>query len=314
MSLSQDSITFGKYNGKTLSELLRDRQYCKWLLNEDWFKNNYVYLFNRIKDYNPLQYFINEDKKSEDSSFLSTYKYFKLNEPNIEILNENENKCYRFYFNMIINFKNQIIQNIENKKDNPFNIKAPNKWLQEFENETELSRNILKDFLYAYELPNIPYIIEDIKREGGITYNGVNSFKIAKERSKKQEDWWEVILKSKYGEEINTQFKFKNCFFDFINIRTNTIFECKLNLKDFNDDQYEKYKLILNKYRIIYLIGTDCVIYIEKKRIYTTDPSKYFLYISQIKYNSKLSYIDNLIQDFKIIKINDISSLFGKNK
>ena len=35
----------------------------------------------------------------------------------------------------------------------------------------------------------------------------------------------------------------KNCIFDFINIATNTIFECKLNIKDFNDEQFKKYKL-----------------------------------------------------------------------
>ena len=116
-------------------------------------------------------------------------------------------------------------------------------------------------------------------------------------------------MKSKYGEHIATQFKFKNCIFDFINIQTNTIFECKLNLKDFNEEQFEKYKVILNKFRLIYLINKDCVIHIDKKVIYTTDTPKYFLYINSL---SQMTYLDNLIQGFKIIKVDDITSLFGK--
>jgi len=54
-------------------------------------------------------------------------------------------------------------------------------------------------------------------------------------------------VKEKYGEEIGTQFKYHNCIFDFINISTNTIYECKLGLKDFNEDQHDKYKLDLSQ-------------------------------------------------------------------
>jgi hypothetical protein len=210
-------------------------------------------------------------------------------------------------------FKEQIQYNIQVENEgNPFDIKLNKKWLQQFESDTGINRDTLKEFLSAYELPNLPYIIEDIKKEGGITYQGANSFKIAKERSLEQEAWWERILKERYGEDVSAQFKFKNCFFDFINIATNTIFECKLNLKDFNEEQFEKYKLILNRYRIIYLINTDCVININKKVIYTTDHPKYFLYLSQLQYNKKLGCFDRLIQNFKIIKVSDISTLFGK--
>jgi hypothetical protein len=313
MSLIQDSITFGKYDGKTLSVMLRDRQYCKWILEQEWFRKNYVYLFNRIKEYNPLSFFINEIETTlENNDFLSNYIFFNLNEPPIQILSDDENKCYRFYFESVMMLKDQIKNNIVNGSGNPFDIKTPNRWLQRFESETDLSREFFKEVLCAYELPNLPFVIEEIKRQGGITYNGANSFKIGKERSKQQEEWWEKILKDRYGEDINAQFKFKNCFFDFINIATNTIFECKLSLKDFNESQFEKYKVILNQYRIIYLIGTDCVIHMDKKVLYTTDPAKYFLYVAEVQYNSKLNYLDSLIQNFKIIKVDDVSRLFGK--
>ena len=309
MSLGQNTITFGKYEGKTIDIMLRDRSYCKWLLTEAWFKNNYVYLYNRVKEHNPLSFFINESAiKGENDDFINTYRFFNLNPPPIEILPEIENRCYQFYYQTIMNLKNQIEMNSEN----PFDVKLPKKWLQQFETDTGINRDTLKEFLSAHDLPNLPYIIEDIKKQGGITYQGANSFKIAKERSLEQEGWWERVLKDKYGEDVSAQFKFKNCFFDFINIATNTIFECKLNLKDFNNEQYEKYNLILNRYRVIYLIGTDCVIHIGKKVIYTTDPPKYYLYVSQLQYNKKMSYLDELIREFKIIRVNDITSLFGK--
>jgi hypothetical protein len=310
MSLLKDSITFGKYDGKTLGIMLRDRQYCKWILQQDWFQNNYVYLYNRVKEYNPLSFFINQTECKDD--FLSSYNFFNLNEPPVQNITEDENRCYQFYYEAVMKLKEQIQNNIENEEENPFNIKTPNKWLQQFEFHTGITREVLKEFLSAYELPNLPYIIEDIKKQGGIVYNGANSFKIAKERSRQQEEWWEGVLKNRYGEDINAQYKFKNCFFDFINIATNTIFECKLNLKDFNEEQFEKYKMILDRYRIIYLINTDCVIHISKKVIYTSDPPKYFLYLSQLPYNKKLSYLDSLIKEFKIIKVTDISTLFGK--
>lgn len=314
MSLNQDTITFGKYDGKSLDFMLRDRSYCKWLLEQPWFKNNYVYLYNRVKEYNPLSFFLNQSEtKTENDDFLNNYRFFNLNSPPIQNISELENRCYQFYYQTIMKFKEQIQYNIEVENEgNPFDIKLNKKWLQQFESDTGINRDTLKEFLSAYELPNIPYIIEDIKKQGGITYQGANSFKIAKERSLEQEAWWERILKQKYGEDISAQFKFKNCFFDFINIATNTIFECKLNLKDFNEEQYEKYKVILNRYRIIYLIGTDCVIHIGKKVMYTTDPPKYFLYVSQLQYNKKLSYLDDLIREFKIVRVTDISSLFGK--
>ena len=59
---------------------------------------------------------------------------------------------------------------------------------------------------------------EDIKKEGGIEYKGAKSFLIAKKNSQNQENFWEQILKEKYGEDIGTQFKYENCIFDFINI------------------------------------------------------------------------------------------------
>ena len=56
--LTSDSITFGKYKGFTLGHVLKDRGYCSWLLEQDWFQNGYEYLYNRIKEYKPLVYFL----------------------------------------------------------------------------------------------------------------------------------------------------------------------------------------------------------------------------------------------------------------
>ena len=156
--------------------------------------------------------------------------------------------------------------------------------------------------MIAYELINIPYIIERIKKEGGIEYKGAQSFKIAKSRSESQEKWWCDILKKKYGEDIGAQFKYKDCVFDFLNISTQTIFECKLGLKDFNEIQHHKYKMALNAYRIIYLISTDCVIHIEHKKLYTTNKAKYGVYLQKISSNKIPTYLDKIIENFEILE------------
>jgi hypothetical protein len=307
-TLDLDSITFGKYTGCRLEHVLKDRSYSKWLLEQDWFQTNYEYLYNRVKSYDPKVYFFKKDIESMD--FLEKYRYFNMVEvDNLKIkITEDETKCYKFYLDTIEDIKRKIVSRVENGEENIFDIKAPVKWLQKFEKDTGLSRDVFKEFLSSYELQNITYIIEDIKKEGGITYNGAQSFKIAKQRANLQEKWWESILKEKYGEDLGTQFKYENCIFDFINISTNTIFECKLGLKDFNEDQYKKYILALNKYRIIYIIGYDCVINIEKSIIYTTDVLKYILY-QQGECKSKF---DRIIKEYNVVKVEDLSTLFGK--
>lgn len=311
--LSENTITFGKYKNKTIDIVLKDRSYCAWLLKQEWFQNNYEFLFNRVKEYNPKTYFLNS-YSSESSDFIIKYQYFNLI-PIDEIkldLTEDEKKCYSFYLKTVNELKEKIINRLDT--DNPFNIKAPSGWLKKFENENGIKRDIFKIFLFTYDLPNIPYIVEDIKREGGIEYKGAQSFNISKKRSESQEAWWECILKKKYGEDIGVQFKHEKCIFDFLNISTNTIFECKLSLKDFNEDQHRKYILTLEKFRIIYLIGYECVINIEKKEIYTTDKNKYETYQIMIPTMKNPSKFDELIQKFKVIEVSDLSTLFGEFK
>ena len=306
--LDLDSITFGKYTGCRLDHVLKDRSYSKWLLDQEWFQTNYEYLYNRVRNYDPKVYFFKKNIESLD--FIEKYPYFNMVEgDNLKInIKDDEMKCYKYYLDTIEDIKKKIVSRVESGEENIFDIKAPVKWLQKFEKDTGLSRESFKEFLSSYELQNITYIIEDIKKEGGITYNGAQSFKIAKQRANLQEKWWESILKEKYGEDLGAQFKCENCIFDFINISTNTIFECKLGLKDFNEEQYKKYVLALNKYRIIYIIGYDCVINIEKSIIYTTDMLKYILY-QQGECKSKF---DKIIKEYKIVKVEDLSTLFGK--
>ena len=310
--LTTESITFGKYNGFTLGHVLKDRNYCNWLLEQEWFQNDYEYLYNRINEYDPTIYFLIKDK-GDPNEFLDSYQYFNLvGVENVELPLSNSDKiCYEYYIQMIQRFRNDILIRMENDEENPYDIKAPTKWLQEFERLCGIPRIEFKNFLSAYELPNLPYIIERIKKEGGIEYKGAQSFLIAKARSVEQEKWWEDVLKSKYGESLGIQFKYKNCIFDFININTNTIFECKLGMKDFSEDQHTKYKLTLNKYRIIYLIATNAVIDMDKQTIYSNNISYYEGYINKIPKLKSPSYLDNLIIEFNLVEIMDLPSLFG---
>jgi len=314
-TLKQDSITFGKYKGTSLERVLRDRKYCEWLLEQDWFQNNYEWLYNRVKTYNPKKYFLNPECGNQDD-FIDSYVYFNLTpikELEIE-LSDVDKVCYEYYLHIIQEIRSNIYQRLENEEENPYDIKAPIKWLKSFEKDYGIPRSDFKEFMEAYELPNIPYIIERVKKEGGIEYKGAQSFKIAKARSQAQEEWWEEVLKSCYKEDIGTQFKYEKCIFDFINIATKTIFECKLGLKDFDEDQHRKYKIALKEYRVIYLIARDCVIHMETKSVYTTNPDKYKLYIHNIPSMKISSYLDKLLIDFEVVEVEDLSSLFGIKK
>ena len=217
---------------------------------------------------------------------------------------------------MITELREKVWRRLENEEENPFDIKAPTRWLKKFEKQCGIPRFEFKEFLSSYDLLNIPYIVKRIKQEGGLEYKGAESFIIAKQRSVTQEKWWEKVLKERYGEALTVQFTYKKCIFDFLNIDTETIFECKLGLKDFCEEQHRKYKLALEKYRIIYLISQDCVIDMEQKKIFTTNPSKYETYLIKVQCLRKPSYLDLLMvaDDFSIINIKDVSVLFGLSK
>lgn len=313
--LSTETITFGKYKNGTLNQILKDRSYCEWLKKQDWFFTNYEYLYNRVKEYDPSNHFVNTITTNQNVSFIESYKYFRLI-PLEELklptgdLTDDEKKCYLFYIKTINDLKNKIIDR-QSTSLNIYDIKAPVKWLQNFEKNYGLNRSIFKNFIDSYGLPNITYIVEDIKKEGGLEYKGAKSFIIAKKRSEDQETFWEKILKEKYGENIGTQFQYENCIFDFINIHTNTIFECKLGVKDWNEKQHKKYMLTLNKYKIIYLISYDCIINMEKGEIYTLEKNKYEEYLLHIPNMKKSSKFDNFIEKFKIIEVKDLKTLFN---
>lgn len=314
-------ITVGKYKGKYLKDLLRDRNYCQWLLQQDWFKESYEFLYNKVKDFDPKIYF-HKDKTDEmeiendgDENFIKNYKYFNLiplDELKIE-LSENEKICYKFYLKTINELKNKIEVRLTKKifddSINVYDITAPSKWLQVFEKETLISREDFKEFINAYELPNITTIIEEIKKYGGLEYKGSQSYKIAKKRSSDQETYWEDILKVKYKDELGTQFKYEDCIFDFIHIPTNKIFECKLNLKDFNEKQFNKYQVTLDKYNIVFLIGRDCVIDIDMETIYTTNIKEYLLYQCNIPLLANPSKFDDIIFEFDVHEVEDIKEV-----
>ena len=307
--LTTETITFGKYRKRLVSEVLRDRNYCNWLVDQYWFQNNYKHLYTKMKEYNPKTYFINTEEK-ENTNFLTDYEYFNLTpiEKMSIQLSEADKICYTFYIEMINKLKQSIYNRIENEEENTYDIKAPSGWLKYFEETYHMPREDFKDFLNAYELLNLPYIIERIKKEGGIEYKGAQSFKIAKARSESQEYYWERILSGKYKKQIGIQFKYENCIFDFINISTKTIFECKLGLKDFDKNQYKKYKVALDEFKIIYLIGQDCIIHLTTKHIYTTDLEKYQTYILNIPSLKLPSYLDIMILEFEISEVEDITN------
>lgn len=310
--LQQNTITFGKYKGLSLDRILRDRDYCKWLLTQDWFQSNYEYLYNRVKEYNPSIYFLNPEK-GDQNVFIDSYVYFNLTpleELKIE-LSCSDKICYEYYLRMIRQIRGSIYQRLENEEDNPYDIKAPTGWLKIFEKDCGMPRDDFKEFIDAYDLPNIPYIIERVKKEGGIVYKGAQAYKIAKARSEDQELFWENKLKEKFGENISTQFKYENCIFDMIHISSNIIFECKLGFKDMNEEQYKKYRKALTKFRVMYIIGKDTLIVLEKGIIYTTNIAMCRKYLDNIPIKSKKSKFDEILVDFEVISNENINELIN---
>jgi hypothetical protein len=305
--LEEDTINFGKYRNCKLSTVLRDRKYCAWVLEQDWFKTQYEFLYNRIATYDPKKFFIKPNSLpiTTVEDFLNNYTYFNLTPlEKLEIeLSEEERRCYTEYLKIIESFKVKITNN---KADNPYDIKAPSAWLSKLEKDTGLRREVFKEFLQAYELPNIPYIIQDIKQMGGIDYKGAKSFLIAKTNSLKQEEFWGTVLKKYYGDEITIQHVLGNCIFDFLNKRKKILYECKLNLKDFNEKQFNEYRTATqNSFSLVYLIGEHTIIDISAKTIHSTAPEKLF---SKIKDGD---FFLELLKTFSVEKINNIQEYFS---
>lgn len=332
-SLNEDSINFGKYKDLTLKELLKDRKYCAWLLNQEWFNKQYEYLYNKVKEYKPELRFIKEEKgvvfldvkdinttclnsRLSTQEFLDRYLYFNLRKPkelkDTIVLSETDMKCYKWYYRIIKELKEQIEGRIfvegSDYTENPYDIKAPTSWLQKFEKKYELSKSLFKEFIASYGLRNIPYIVEDIKKMGGIVYKGAKTFIIAKENSLNQEKFWEAVLKEKYGELISSQYKFKNCIFDFINVKKGVLYEAKLSLKNYNEQQHNKYLCVIGVFKLVYLIDKDCVIDMEEKVLYTTDESKYKGKTERVK-KEKMNKLEEMIENFKITKVENICEI-----
>jgi len=310
--LRRESITWGRYKDQTLHEVLRDRSYCAWLLKQDWFRESYEYLHNRVRDYDPKVFFL-RPYEGDSEDFVDRYQYFNLvplAELRLDVVDQ-ERACYDYYLRSVAALKQKIQERVDGCEVNPFDIKAPTGWLKRFETESGVSRDVFKTFLAAHELPNLPYIIEDIKKEGGIEYKGARSFIIAKANSVAQEQWWEEILRRRYGEDLGVQFKFENCVFDFVVIPTNTVFEAKLGLKDFNQKQYAKYRTVLDKYRVVYLIARDAVIVMERGHIYTTNPDAYRQYQHGIEDFVRPTPFDDLLKIFEVVEVDNLETVFG---
>lgn len=315
MELTQTTFTVGKYKGQHLERVLKDRSYCRWLIKQEWFKTGYEYLHNRIADYDPTVYFLKRGEGGEggEGEFVDTYKYFNLVPPGeVEVdLTDDERTCYAYYVDTVDNLRARIREREANGDENIYAVKAPVKWLQKFEQESELPRSAFKDFMTSYDLPNITYIVEDIKKEGGIEYKGAKSFLIAKERSEKQEAYWEEILKKAYDEDLGTQYKYKDCCFDFICIPSKTIFECKLGFKDLLTEQYKKYRIALCEYKIVYLIGYSILVSISEGKIYTTDVQSVIEYQAMTSIpSSHHTPFDPMFSTFEVVEIHEVQTWF----
>jgi hypothetical protein len=320
-TLNETSITFGKYKDQPLTWLLRDRKYCQWLQEQEWFQSNYSFLFQLLKQYNPKAAFYNLSHIDPNvlNTSLETLEHFhlqpllSLSQDVLQYMRKEEHLCYEYYVKCVEKLHDQIKQNIQNAAANPFDIVAPNKWLKDFEKSCQLPRTIMKEFLEAFELPNLCLIVESIKKLGGLEYKGAKAFKIAKENSLKQENFWETVLKKVYKDELGCQFKFKNCFFDFIHIQSCTLFECKMRLKDFNQSQFLKYLETLTNFRLLYLIGNDCIIDLKRQIVYSLHADQYSKEVEKLSTKHPDHSFFSMIATYTFVQLDNLEEYFEEN-
>ena len=338
MSLTKSLITFGKYKGRDLRDLLRDPPYCEWLLEQPWFREQYEGLCNRIESYDPTARFFPVDRTDEKNAlvplktsvreFLDNYKFFHLAPPEeVEpALSSVDETCYRFYLTLMSDLAARTAATEDSEKIPPFAIKAPTRWLKRFETEEKMPRTAFKEFLQSSQLPNITTVVEEIKRMGGIEYKGAKAFLIARDRSRKQEAFWEKLLKSKYGDEIGVQYKFEgvipeakehaqdesipsaapgtavSCFFDFVHIESGTLYECKLGLKDFCPEQYGKYRNVTD-FDVVYLVAEDCIVDMTTETLWTTNVPLYTAYVAAVPDLRAPSWLDDMLCTYAIREV-----------
>ncbi len=296
-TLTETTITFGKYKNSKLDKLLMDIPYCEWLLKQTWFITNHSFLYNSIKNYFPSEIF-NLPRNMPKNITYDNYPYFFLKHPNtVKNLSKTDSLCYSYYFILVESLKKSIRKNEENNLENKFDLKAPSGYLKKFEQTTGLSKDVFNQFLIKYRLANILKIFETIKSFGNLSFNGNKGFLIAKQNSRKQEAYWKNHLKQVFGENLADQFKYQNNIFDFVSIKYRLIFECKLGIKDFCMEQYQKYSSIKG-YSIIYLVGYDTIIDMENFTIYTTNE------LSSCLFTGKTTF-EQLLINFQTIKITE---------
>lgn len=308
--LSQDTVTFGQYKGRHVNEILKDRRMCAWLLKQEWFERQYEHLFLRILEYDPREYLLKRPPENA-YNFVDSYPFFHLADPETVDtpigLTEDERNCFRAYVETVENLRMRIIARMQMGEENIYDIKAPTRTMIEFENKYALPRDTFKSFISSHDLPSIATIIEDIKMEGGLEYKGRRGFLIAKERSLKQEAYWEGVLKNIFREDLGSQFKFDDCLFDFIVIPTRTVYECKLGLKDYQDAQYDKYtRALKGRYNVVYLFGEDTVVDMNKMKVFTSNPDAYMTYLETLETKKKMTKLDELLPEFEICTGNNI--------
>jgi len=321
-SLTKTTFPIGKYRGSDLSVVLRDRNYCKWLLtSHSDFETKYEYLYNRISEYNPLSELVAEVVPT--GGFVDDYSMFNLKDISEVTLSltPSDITCFQWYKGVLANLKTSILERIENEHPNPYAIKAPIALKKKFSNDTGLDPSVLDEMTKAYDLPNIiSVVMKDIKREAGIDYSGGSAFKIAKARSEHQEAFWETMLKLMYGESVDVQYEgVDKCIFDFINIESQTVFECKLGFSEFNVEQFKKYNSALKCYSIVYIVGNndtdirsnhhnDYIVDMVNKAIYVlgTQQADLETYILNIVNMKNPSYLDELITEFKVIGVDEM--------
>ena len=245
---------------------------CRWCPREElWYCLNLN--LNEVKKHysNLFENDLFENNLFEKNNFQIEYIneiILKCNELGIPKHADNkfEEKYYSIYYSLINELLDYLTFDKCTKiKDKQYKIKNGGKVILEKKYNGKFTldeKKVWNKFYEYYKIPSFYDIVDTCKKIIDEQHISINGWKKANHNSKTQELFWKEKLQKLYP-NINYQYKKGNCVFDFIDFENKIIFEAKLDYINIVKSQFVKYRKIYPDFKLVYLIGTDRVSYIN---------------------------------------------------
>jgi len=191
-------IPFGKYKGKSITELMQDTEYLQWCKQQEWFKK-YPIIYNIC---------VNQTITTNTNTNQKTPEHNKLQNLFLEKENQNKFLIRLFKLEKDTNALNEIYKTKEYKEyfgdqkfeDCNFNCTVIF--------EGEFNWDICMACKYTNSKINInPHMYEDIQKNDKNITELIQDYRITKSEEIKKLERYSINLQNKYGNTINNIFK-----------------------------------------------------------------------------------------------------------